>query len=625
MFIYTDIAKESVIEVQFNYVNIFAIFGFNIQSQIVQDSSINVSITFQIVTGALVCIQCNIYVVNSRLIFIATGSKLSAIMAESLQKIAIYNASIQYRFTAKQSAGITVLINEHVNITISNSRIIGQDFIANTQSGYFISLLNHTVEFLLHNVNVCTNLLTSIGIKNVIFILNETEQQQCNQICNQSYHTYGICQPALHLGVIEQYQYICKYPFVFNEDSCICDTGYLLNQSYCVNIILQLTQLDIQLSQNMSNITDYIIQNVNQLNQNIQTSFNLMDQQLQHNTSVLEARLKSNISLNELYMKQNASEIYSNISVTSLMLQNYINGNVSMLDSKLLQNTSYLESKIISNFSASDNNLKRNTTYLESNILTNSSKAQQNLVQTNDYLEAMIKSNWSDNVQKLKYNSSTLEQWINGNATIAANNLRTTDNTLKSIITQTTNALNARIDSLTASTNSGLSTLTVSINNVQGGLNNEINIRTSNVNSLSNSINYLSGQIGSIWSNMYTKSQVDARICRCGGGGGGPVNRSRAFDYDKAQNAMKQKKICDQKFKDNDNQIFNFPFYSEYDSKCCASKTQQYVCSADQCKFEFVCGNWEQSTSIEVSSNLIQDEIFLLCGASICSAQINEE
>ncbi|CAL5973795.1 Hypothetical_protein [Hexamita inflata] len=108
LFIQNNITQQSVIDVRVYdiEVNTFALFGLNTFSQIVRDSIVSITIDFQVVVGALICLKCDVEVFNTTLLFIGSGMQISGVIIQALDSFRLQQTFIQFRLSSFNSSGL---------------------------------------------------------------------------------------------------------------------------------------------------------------------------------------------------------------------------------------------------------------------------------------------------------------------------------------------------------------------------------------------------------------------------------------------------------------------------------------------------------------------------------------
>ncbi|CAL6047870.1 Hypothetical_protein [Hexamita inflata] len=358
----------------------FAVFGFTQTIQQIQHSVINVTIKFSIYEGALICLQCDISVLNSKLIFIANGHNLSGIMTTSLEKIQLESTSIQYRFHSFQSSGIVHNITAGFSLfSMSNVKILGNDSNYDNSS-YISNFVNQQTQVTVSQVQICSNVMSASVNNQLLLIFSAPIIRECQSICDaSSYYTYGICQTDLtNSQLIANFTFLCVTPFEFDGEQCICGYGYMLNGSTCVDIVLTLT--------------------------NIQKS--LGDTQI--NDKVQAAMVKLNLSIIDVNNTANA-----NIASLANEIQQY---NI-ITDQNIIGNTSQLQNSILAIIQQLDQNIASNSSVLVSALLVTNSNVQS-LVNTSKSLNQSI---IDQNASFMNIINSLNTSILNTNAAVSAN------------------------------------------------------------------------------------------------------------------------------------------------------------------------------------------------------------
>ncbi|CAL5997157.1 Conserved_hypothetical protein [Hexamita inflata] len=514
MFLYTDLAVNSNVQVNMNYINVFAVFGFNLQTQNLSSCSINVTINFNVVSAALLCIKCDLNIDQSTLVFIATGQKLSGVLMESQKTIIITSTSIQYRFGSLQSSGIVNQINSTLStFKLQNVKLTGFNFLNSSVNGYFVSQVNQTSTLIVVNVQVCdtygqniTTLNKAFGVQNKVIAVTGTETKQCASICPSQLSTYGLCLDTLELGHAVTDKLLCVFPFVYNGEKCMCFEGYVLNLTinvpgYCIDLVETLTNLDINISSNFSKMDDQLQANTSYLETQLIANFTEMNRRLAYNTSILDDRIQQNMTA--------ATTRMNNLNATMI-------SNFNSLTSSMMTNKSYLETQIISNFTLLNNNIKANVTqlnsqlsanqnYLEANLVSNFSLADSNLARNTTELDNRIRAN----VTSLTNSINTLTVKVNDNLALITSNLASNKQYLETQIINNATKVNAAITSGIApirtdltNVNNALTTLTTNLRNdlnwVNGDLNAKIKTVTDNANWAQTRINGVVNDIGAL-------------------------------------------------------------------------------------------------------------------------------
>ncbi|CAL6115851.1 Hypothetical_protein [Hexamita inflata] len=283
IFILNDKVQETNIILQVNDMTYFAIFGLNNNQQQIYDSQISVVIQFSVVYGSLICQKCDVFLLNSSLVFEARGQYLSAIIQQALTKIIIITTIVQYRFYSQQySSGVILMVKNNTLFVINDTNITGYEYITNEQSSVLIALSQIQVSVQILSLQLCSNVQNLVDNQtNIQF--SEEPKIECKSICGQNLQVvYGFCQLQLLYGTMQLNDTLmCVQPFVFNDDSCFCIEGNLLDGNDCINVLDQLKYLnlsDYELEQHLINNFSAI-----QIQRNV--DLQLLDDNLKRNTT----------------------------------------------------------------------------------------------------------------------------------------------------------------------------------------------------------------------------------------------------------------------------------------------------------------------------------------------------
>ncbi|CAL5979133.1 BspA_family leucine-rich repeat surface protein [Hexamita inflata] len=291
-------------------VNQFAVFGFNSNSQNIVDSHIFVKINYSILTGALICLECDIYIINSNLQFIASGLQISAIILKSNENIQLNRVNISFRFNCNYSSGIVNLINSQLNFFNIQQCIITGFNADNVLNGYLISKILVNTQVNINQLRVCVNEnMQSVGIAEQSFNIIGEVIITCQKLCvNDKIVTFGICYENIQFAtVLNNFTQICADPFTFDSlnNICVCQYGYYLNGSICVNVINELSK---------------IFLNVSALDVKLHTEIQHTDLELKNIFYNLEKEIQSNISNLSQFMFETYSDLKQDMSTTNLTL-----------------------------------------------------------------------------------------------------------------------------------------------------------------------------------------------------------------------------------------------------------------------------------------------------------------
>ncbi|CAL6066458.1 Conserved_hypothetical protein [Hexamita inflata] len=355
----------------------------------------------------------------------ASGNQLSAVTLKSMNVLVIDQCNIQYRFKSKYAAGIIQTLNTtNLSCIITNSAIIGYNLIVSEFNGYLISQAYVKSKIIVENVTICQdNTTNTFGISEQIVLVG-IQKKFCENICKTGIPTYGLCQDQIQNGIINEFTQICLYPFIFLSNKCICDVGYTLNISRCVDILETLTQLDIQIASNVS-----------QIYQNMQSNISKMNEIILYNFNTVDSRIYQNISNVNNLIANNVSQLYNDLNSNFTYLRTQLIQNISTLDSNIQKNSTNLQNIISDNFKTNEYNLQRNTTTLLQLINTNYNSLNTNL---QDMKNSLLQQMTQLNSNTLNYASSTYLKQTDFNSRTQ----QLTQNLQSYSQTQATNALN---------------------------------------------------------------------------------------------------------------------------------------------------------------------------------------
>ncbi|CAL5978854.1 Hypothetical_protein [Hexamita inflata] len=416
--------KSSKVKLNMYQVNQFAVFGFNSNYQTVEESVIYVRINYSILTGALLCLQCDIFIKQSELQFIANGLQLSALILKSKDIIQIENVTVSYRFSCNSSSGIANQIMYDVKIfQISNLILTGYNDIVSSLNGYFSSKVDVDVSIQLNTMKVCVDIVTQrVGQTLNIVKLSSVELLQCTQVCNENlYVMYGLCQEIVSFStLLSNNTVICEYPFEYDSvsNSCVCSYGYYLNVTVCVHIISQLSLIttnmllydsniqlqiinsqielnstiynfELEIQANISNLSELVLGSYADLKQNIITTNELITDITQQFRFVLDQNIATQTTIDSL-----KSEISSNFSVITTLMNKYqqdVNNNLTVTTSKIINLNTVMQAsfdQVITDVKNTNMNINNNFSQTNQNI--NSINAKMNAVVTNSMFQTQI-------------------------------------------------------------------------------------------------------------------------------------------------------------------------------------------------------------------------------------------
>ncbi|CAL6006474.1 Conserved_hypothetical protein [Hexamita inflata] len=429
LFIYTNVTQQSQIDVTVKniQVNTFSLFGFSLNSQTIIDSDINVSIQFQVLTGALLCITCNLDVQRCNLVFIASGQQISGMIIEPIESFKIQQSFIQFRISSMNSSGLTNVITASVTFIISQCKLTGSNLVYSSYNGYIASAILVHISLNITQFDICVDSTSRFGQNSVSISITGSETVWCD-ICEE-FVVYGLCSEALKYSENVNGMQLCVYPFEYVDNQCVCVTGYLLNNIECINVVEainiisnkisnnsysndQIQLLSDQIENSITDIEQSISSNIQDIENKILSNFSKSDFNLLINTSILDKRIHQNITSvkNDILTNQIIADV--NLGTNTTILDWRIFNNVSMLNAilntsllnftiqintleqqvgtikneqdaiaqSILSNMTEIDDRILSNFSKADENLALNTSVLDNRIYQNISSVKNDIL-----------------------------------------------------------------------------------------------------------------------------------------------------------------------------------------------------------------------------------------------------
>ncbi|CAL5971136.1 Hypothetical_protein [Hexamita inflata] len=375
VFLYTEAVQRSNLTVQFSQATTFAVFGLQVESQKITGTTINVTIDFSIVTGALVCLQCNLSVDSSTLVFAASGQKLSGIMATAGLFFLVSKSLLQFRLDGIYQSGLVNSVQrEMAAFALQDSRMTGYFYHDGDQTGNLVVEVGAKTVLFASGFSICSNSAKDVVALSdpAFWIISGSVGQNCATICESGFVTYGLCLVDLLNGVQSNGQASCQNNFEFDGQNCVCQPGYVLNGSVCVNLVGYLSET----AQNITNINDNIDSNILALNNTINKEVSKAEQNIANNQSNLLTQIsinEQNLTAGILQMKLKGEKTISDFMAS---LEANLQQNISILQDKIVSdnlvlnkqitdaNTTFLET-ISSNEQLIDAHIKRNMTVIE--------------------------------------------------------------------------------------------------------------------------------------------------------------------------------------------------------------------------------------------------------------------
>ncbi|CAL6036762.1 Conserved_hypothetical protein [Hexamita inflata] len=269
---------------------------------------------------------------------------------EPKENVTIQQSFVQFRISSMNSSGLTNVVNESsVTFLISQSKLAGSNLIQSASNGYIASAILVNISLNITQFDICVDSTSRFGQNSVSISIIGSETVECD-LCDQQSVVYGLCGEAIQYSEYLNGMYQCVHPFEYVDNQCVCATGYLINNTKCINVVQSLNAIGNLIG---SSSNDQIMQLEQQLD-SIENSLIIFDQSISSNISELENKILSNYSKSD----------------NNLML------NTSVLDARIQQNITSVKNDILMKYISADANLLANTTVLDWRIFNNVSKLQ---------------------------------------------------------------------------------------------------------------------------------------------------------------------------------------------------------------------------------------------------------
>ncbi|CAL6017798.1 Growth_factor receptor cysteine-rich domain superfamily [Hexamita inflata] len=328
-----------------------------------------------------------------------------------------------------------------------------------------------------------------VGIAEQSLNVIGTETKTCQYVCSgEEIVTFGICYNKIQFATtLENYTQICADPFNFDSlnNICVCQYGYYLNGSVCVNVInefseilLNISALDVKLHTeiqqtdfelktifynlekeiltNISNLSQFVFETYSDLKQDINTTNTTLHDTLNDLNTNMDLKFK--LSSDQNIMTQSIingfkTETLANFSVVntklgnlnSLITDNHLN--VTKNFTQVLAQISDLKTTMITNFAQVDTalvGLKADVATTNTSVNTLNSNINAKFVTLNSLI--------NDNQLNLKNNFTQTQTQISDLKTLMITNFDQVDTALIGVKTDI------------SSTNTNMSTKFVSLN-----------------------------------------------------------------------------------------------------------------------------------------------------------------
>ncbi|CAL6094775.1 Conserved_hypothetical protein [Hexamita inflata] len=361
--LYTTATQNLILNLTYSMQNLpsFSLFGLT-NAISLQSSNISVSIPQDLSQGSLLCLACDVTANASDFTFVASGKNVSGAVLTPLTTFQLNQSLVQFRLNGVNVGGL-VLNASKIAVTISICNISGN--VGNQSvSGSIICFVFEQVSLGVDNVRICAN-VQNIGQGSLS--QTGTVMDTC-VVCREGSPAYGLCQKSLEFGKVEDDEFVCPLPFVFDGEGCSCQEGYVVNGTTCVNVLASVNSLKSQQIDINNSIAD----------------LSNRTKMLENTTGILNASQEQmKLDIQSMYLLNNQTQ--NNIISNSSQLQQFILGNYSIAENNLQANTTVLDKRIFNNVTVLNNQISAlNATSLALN---------QNITQLNQTLNAQKQLN----------------------------------------------------------------------------------------------------------------------------------------------------------------------------------------------------------------------------------------
>ncbi|CAL6004272.1 Conserved_hypothetical protein [Hexamita inflata] len=481
IFLYVNKVENTIMSLQVKVPQLssFAIFGFTAKTEIIE-CEFKVEIEEDLIQAALICIQCDITISHSTAQFIANGLSVSGLIMKASDVITIESCKIQFRTKAQLSAAVVLLISWQVkSFSISNVNISSHFQNDLDSNAVLVSQVENVqkLDIILSNVLYCDLNTNFIQTKHESIIkFSQDPKKECDLCKTNEFMVYGICQNvSLEFSGNENGVEVCVFPFIYNDQACVCSNGYYLTANKCQQSI-----------------------NCDDQDQNIINNFTVLDQRIAQNTSILENRIANNMTVVNNMVQDLSASIISNYN----SLSNFILSNRSIMEQMIIQNFTVLSNNIKNNVIKLNDQLVDYLNKFEEYIIANFSLADTNLAMNTTELDNRIHAN----VSSLTNSINTLTVIVNDNLALITSNLAAIKQYLETQIINNATKVNAAITSGIApvradltNVNNALTTQTSNLRNDLNWVNNDLNAKiTAVTNNANNAQARISGVVNDI-------------------------------------------------------------------------------------------------------------------------------
>ncbi|CAL6053739.1 Hypothetical_protein [Hexamita inflata] len=456
----------------------FSVFGFNTLKQDIIDSDIFVMINYSILTGALICMQCNIDIKKSQLEFIAHGIQISALILQSIKIVQITHVNISFRFKSNFSSAIVNSVNQTLtSFKIAQSIITGFNYQFSISNGYICSKMYVDVHIEMASLSVCIENMAKFGTSSFTATQTELETVICANICKipNYYITYGLCQQQPYFStILSNETVICQHPFVFNDQNnlCECDFGFYLNVSFCVNVIEQFS-----ISQKNATILENELRTeIQKTELELKTAFIGLEQIIINNITALVQNMNDNdLTISNNIISTNQT-IHKNINDLRAENTNQFSITTGQIENKHFQTTNHINTefnRLTTLINDNQENIKNN--FATQKVAIDDFRA--NMVTSFNYVDTHItdiQTEYKADINVVKTKLDTQITQINDNQVNVKNNFTAQKNQITDLAT-TINTRFTTLDSFVSSANAKLDALKTQLTGSQTSIESKIN------------------------------------------------------------------------------------------------------------------------------------------------------
>ncbi|CAL6083036.1 Hypothetical_protein [Hexamita inflata] len=230
--LYTERTQSLRIDLVYSITSLpsFALFGLTNNIQVL-NSSLTVKIPEPILTGSLICFNCNMNTSFSEFSFVAQTYNGSGLVYSPSRHLTIFYSLVQFRLNGRNIGGL-VFSGVQLPISFFTSNISGYCMDHNI-AGSVIAFLHDFggIYILVENSRIYVNVKNYIGYGEIA--LSGMFTESCD-LCNDLYYTYGLCLNIQEHTYLNENQQICKQTIIFDGNQCQCSAGLQISTDECV-------------------------------------------------------------------------------------------------------------------------------------------------------------------------------------------------------------------------------------------------------------------------------------------------------------------------------------------------------------------------------------------------------